>query len=300
MSDNGGINPAAEFRRLLDRSDGLIVPGAYDCVSALLLEQAGFEALYMTGYGAAASSLGLPDAGLITRTEMVMQAGRIASAIHVPLLSDADDGFGNPIGVMRTVREFERAGIAGIHIEDQKAPKRCGHVGGKQILTTAEMCQKIRAATEAHVDPAFVVIARVDSRAVAGLEDAIERGIAYHEAGADVIFVESPYSADEAKIIADRLHGVPLMWNSGTGRITDGGKTPWVEPRRLFEMGWKIVIFPAQTLWAAAATVKELAAVMRAESSYQSQIDRIMPFEEFNELIGLARIPELELAYEVR
>jgi 2-methylisocitrate lyase-like PEP mutase family enzyme len=291
------MGKAEQLRALLDEPGIVIAPGAHDCVSALILERAGHPCIYQTGYGTAASFLGYPDSGLIGRAEMVDQARRLAQTVNIPIISDVDDGFGNPLGVKETVKAFELAGSAGIHMEDQKMPKRCGHMGGKQLISTDEMCMKIRAAVDARSNPAFLLIARCDARSVDGLDAAIERGNSYAEAGADMIFIESPYSVEDAQLISKGLQGIPLCWNAATGRTSDGGKTPWVPVEVLEELGFKLVLFSVQMLWAAAQTMTELAKVMHDTKSYQSYLDRIMPFTEFNDLIGLSEIQELEKRY---
>src|SRR5579864_974092 len=179
------------LRELLAGPDLLVAPGAYDALSARLIAQAGFSAVYMTGFGTAASSLGQPDVGLLTMSEMASRAAALAAVVgDLPLIADADTGYGNPINILRTIREYERAGVAAVHIEDQIWPKKCGHMEGKQVIPMQEMVQKIHAAIDARHDSDFVIIARTDANAVYGLEDALQRGRAYREAGADVIFIE--------------------------------------------------------------------------------------------------------------
>src|SRR3984893_18474878 len=198
--------PPTRLRQLLAGPNLLVAPGAYDALSARLIAQDGFPAAYMTGLGTAASVLGQPDVGLLTMSEMVARASALASVIgDLPLIADADTGYGNPINVRRTVHEYERAGVAAIHIEDQVWPKKCGHMEGKQVIPLDEMVQKIRAAVDARQDPDFVVIARTDANAVYGLEDALRRGQAYREAGADVIFIEAPRSMEELRAIAQTV-----------------------------------------------------------------------------------------------
>src|SRR6266516_4139809 len=196
------MSVATRLRELFAQPDLFVAPGAYDALSARLIAQAGFPAVYMTGFGTAASVLGQPDVGLLTMSEMVSRAAAIAAVIasvvgDLPLIADADTGYGNPINVRRTIREYERAGVAGVHIEDQVWPKKCWHMEGKQVIPKDEMVQKVRAAVEASIDPDFVTIARTDANAVNGLENALLRGQAYHEAGADVIFIEAPRSIAE-------------------------------------------------------------------------------------------------------
>src|SRR5579871_1861342 len=235
------VTPAtARLRVLLAQPDLLVAPGAYDALSARLIAQAGFPAVYMTGFGTAASVLGQPDVGLLTMSEMVARAAALAAVVGgLPLIADADTGYGNPINVRRTVREYERAGVAAIHIEDQVWPKKCGHMEGKQVIPSDEMVQKIRAAVDARQDPDFVIIARTDANAVYGLEDALQRGRAYRDAGADVIFIEAPRSLEELQAIARTFEGVPLLYN-----WAESGKTPLLPLGDIHALGFKLVIFP--------------------------------------------------------
>jgi 2-methylisocitrate lyase-like PEP mutase family enzyme len=180
------------LRELLEGPEPVLAPGAYDALTARLVEQAGFEAVYMTGFGTAASLLGRPDIGLLSFSEMVDNARRIVRAVEVPVIADADDGYGNPINVIRTVQEYEAAGVSAIHIEDQVSPKKCGHLEGKEVIEASEMVEKVRAAVEARQSEDFVIIARTDARAVEGMDRALKRARLYREAGADVLFVEAP------------------------------------------------------------------------------------------------------------
>src|SRR5437660_5708433 len=192
------MRATTRLRELLSGPELLVAPGAYDALSARLITQAGFQAVYMTGFGTAASVLGQPDVGLLTMSEMVSRASALAAVVgDVPLIADADTGYGNPINVQRTIHEYERAGVAGLHIEDQVWPKKCGHMEGKQVIPMEEMVQKVRAAVDARQSPDFVIIARTDANAVNGLEDAIQRGRAYREAGADSVFIEATRSIAE-------------------------------------------------------------------------------------------------------
>jgi carboxyvinyl-carboxyphosphonate phosphorylmutase len=251
------MRPTTRLRQLL-RAPGLVVaPGAYDGISARLVEAAGFPAVYMTGAGTAASHLGQPDLGLATLTEMAAHAAHLAACVRLPLIADADTGYGNALNVVRTVREYERAGVAGLHLEDQVAPKRCGHLAGKQVVPTEEFVDKIRAAVDHRTDPDLVVIARTDARAVTGLDDAIERGNRYAEAGADVIFVEAPQSEDEIQRIAREVKA-PLLAN-----MVAGGRTPAVKPAELERLGFKIAIFPAVCMAAAIPAMTRALARLR-------------------------------------
>ncbi|MBI1845439.1 MAG: isocitrate lyase/PEP mutase family protein [Candidatus Rokubacteria bacterium] len=239
---------------------GLIVaPGAYEGISARLIEAAGFRAVYMTGAGTAASHLGQPDLGLATLTEMATHAAHIASCVSLPVIADADTGYGNALNVVRTVREYERAGVAALHLEDQVASKKCGHIAGKQVIPMKEFAEKIRAAAEHRTDPDFVVIARTDARAVTGLDDAIERGNRYHDAGADVIFVEAPQSLEEIERVAREVKA-PLLAN-----MVQGGRTPAVRAIDLERLGFKIAIYPAVCMAAAVTAIE--AALTRLQAT---------------------------------
>ncbi len=280
------------LRRLLKKPGIIVAPGAHDAFTAKIIEQTGgFKAVYMTGSGAAMSLLGEPDVGLLTMTEMVTQAHNIANVVSLPVIADADTGYGNAINVGRTVREYERAGVAAIHIEDQITPKKCGHFEGKQVISQNEMVGKIRAAVDAREDPDFVLIARTDARAVLGLEKAIERAQAYVEAGADVIFVEAPQSQEELKIIVRSIN-VPILVN-----MDEGTKTPLLTVRELEEMGYKIVIFPRSAPSAAAKAIQELMKVLKETGTTQGFTGRIVTFEERNQITGLARYKEMERKY---
>src|ERR1700757_4306230 len=195
------MRTTTRLRRMLAEPGIIVAPGAYDGFSARLIEAAGFKAAYMTGAGTAASHLGQPDLGLATLTEMATHAAHLTSAISLPLIADADTGYGNALNVVRTVREYERAGVAAIHLEDQLSPKKCGHIAGKMVIPAREFAEKIRAASENRTDPDFIIIARTDARAINGIDDAIERARLYQEAGADVIFIEAPTSREEVERI---------------------------------------------------------------------------------------------------
>ena len=231
------MTQASRFRELLRRDGIIVAPGAYDCITAKLIEQAGFAAVYMTGAGTAAS-LGYPDFGLVTMSEMTANAGRIAAAVELPVIADADTGYGNELNVFRTVREFERSGVAGIHIEDQEFPKKCGHLEGKQVIPREDYAAKIRAAVAARRDKDFLIIARTDSRAVAGLDEAIARANEALAAGADMAFVEAPQTQDEVAAVPGLVKG-PCLLN-----VVRGGKTPDLDLREAEAMGYKLAIVP--------------------------------------------------------
>ncbi len=286
------MKQTTRLRELLKKPGIIVAPGAHNAFTAKIIEQTGgFQAVYMTGSGAAMSLIGQPDIGLLTMTEMVTQAQNLAGAVALPVIADADTGYGNAINVTRTVREYERAGVAGIHLEDQITPKKCGHFEGKQVISEGEMVSKIRAAVAARQDPDFVLIARTDARAVLGLDEAIKRARAYLAAGADVIFVEAPQSLEELNIIA-RSITAPLLVN-----MDEGTKTPLLTVRRLAEMGYKIVIFPRSAPCAAARTIQELMQLLKETGTTRGFADRIVTFEGRNLITGLAKYKEMERDY---
>src|SRR5947209_12254839 len=209
----GDRRNASRLKQMLAGGDTILAPGAYDALTVRIYEQAGFPAVYMTGFGTSASLLGRPDVGLLTMSQMVDNARRIAQAVGVPVIADADTGYGNPLNVIRTVQEYESAGVAAIHIEDQVMPKKCGHMEGKQVIPAGEMAAKVAAAVAARRSPDFLIIARTDARAVEGLDAALERARRYRDAGADALFVEAPQSANEIEVIARAFADVPLLFN---------------------------------------------------------------------------------------
>lgn len=277
------------LRESLSREKAILVPGAYDAFSAKILKQAGFEVIYMTGSGVTASLIGMPDVGVLTMTEMVNQARNIVNATDMPLICDADNGYGNPINVIRTVREYERVGVAGIHIEDQVSPKRCGHFEGKQVIPAKEMVKKIEAAIYARENDDFLLIARTDARSICGLEEALKRAQLYVEAGADMIFLESPQSIEELKTISKELSRNPLLVN-----MVEGGKTPILSFEELEEMGFKIVLYPTCGIRAVAKTMQELADHLYKYKDTKEFENRLVSFEGRNEITGLSHIKDLE------
>ena len=279
----------AGFRELLAGPEPVLAPGAYDALSARLVERAGFPAVYMTGFGASASLLGRPDVGLLSFAEMSGHARRLVQAVDVPVIADADDGYGNPLNVRRTIREYEAAGVAALHIEDQVAPKRCGHMEGKDVIPAAEMAEKVRAAVDARRGD-LVIVARTDARAVEGLDAALERGRAYLEAGADALFVEAPETEAEIEAVAEAFPGTPLVFN-----WIDGGKTPMLPLARMRELGFALVIFPITTLLAASAAVAGALGRLRADGTPAAL--EVPEFDAFTEMIGLPEVRELAARY---
>jgi 2,3-dimethylmalate lyase len=280
---------APRLAELLRAQEPILAPGAYDALTARLIEQAGFPAVYMTGFGTSASLLGRPDVGLLTMSQMVDNARRIAQAIDVPVIADADTGYGNPLNVIRTVQEYELAEVSAIHIEDQVMPKKCGHMENKQVIAAAEMTEKIHAAVEARTSGDFLIIARTDARAVEGLDSALRRARAYREAGADILFVEAPQNEDEVAQVARAFPNVPLLFN-----WAEGGKTPPMLLERLKELGYRIIIFPISALLTAAKAVRGVLSEIKTEGTPRRIFADGSSFREFNEMIGLGEIQELE------
>jgi carboxyvinyl-carboxyphosphonate phosphorylmutase len=285
-----GRAPRARLRELLSAGPPVMAPGAYDALSARLIEQAGFDVVYMTGFGTTASLIGRPDVGLLSGTEMVENARRIVAAVDVPVIADADTGYGNAINVVRTVQLYEQAGVAGIQLEDQVTPKKCGHMSGKQLIGADEMVGKLRAAVEARRDPDLLVIARTDAVAVTGTDDAIARARAFADAGADVLFVEAPTSEADIERVAAELRGVaPLVFN-----WAEGGRTPPLSLERITELGFSLVIYPIGTLLAATAGIRSLLATLKSDGVPTAALDDVPAFGEFTDLIGLPEVQRLE------
>jgi 2-methylisocitrate lyase-like PEP mutase family enzyme len=245
------------FRELLHRDGMVVAPGAFECITARLIEQAGFEIVYMTGAGTAAT-FGYPDFGLLTMSEMVGNARRIAAAVDLPIVADADTGYGNELNVFRTVREYETAGVAALHIEDQGFPKKCGHLDDKEIVPREDWLAKIRAAATARADPDFVIIARTDARAVAGFEEAVARANAALAAGADMAFIEAPQTLEEVAAVPRLVKG-PCLLN-----VVHGGKTPDLDLRDAEAMGYKLAIVPALLLQSFVGICEEKLAELKA------------------------------------
>jgi len=269
------------LHQLVERKQGLVVPGAYDCVSAKLVERAGFQAVYMTGYGTSASRLGLPDLGFAGLCEMADHARNMASAVGIPLIADADTGYGNVLNVRRTVRMYETAGVAALHLEDQMLPKRCGHLAGKQVVPLEEFAQKIRAAVETRTDPDLLIIARTDAIAVTGFDDALRRGDAAVQAGADILFVEAPTSEQQIETVA-KTFDTPLLFN-----YAPGGRSPLLPFKRLRELEYAVILLPVDTLFVAVKAIQGFLAGVKEKDDVLAFADRYVPFAEFNDLIGV-------------
>ena len=282
----------AALRALVAKKQGLVVPGAYDGISARLVQDAGFPAVYMTGYGTAASRLGLPDLGFAGLGEMADHARNLAAVLDVPLIADADTGYGNALNVRRTVQTYEAAGVAALHIEDQITPKRCGHLSGHQVVPRSEFVGKIRAAVEARTDPDLLIIARTDAISAVGLDEALRRGEAAAEAGADVLFIEAPRTEAQVERVAQAFDS-PLLYN-----YAPGGRSPLLPFARLRELGFAIILLPVDTLLVAVQAIRAFLAQARARGDVRSLADLYMPFGDFNELIGVTA--QLALAERYR
>lgn len=273
------------FRELMATTT-LVLPGAFNALSAMQIERAGFDAMYVSG-AALAAARGLPDIGLLSMTEVVSDAATIANAVALPSLADADTGFGPPLMVMRAVREFERAGLSGIQLEDQEMPKKCGHLPGKRLVSRQEMVGKVKAAVRARLDPDFVIVARTDARAIEGLSASVERAKAYVDAGADAIFPEALESAEEFRTFAEQFGKagtkIPLVAN-----MTEFGKTPYLHVRDFEELGYRIVLFPVTALRMASKAVEVMLTELKSAGTQQGFLSRMQTREQLYDLLQYA------------
>jgi 2-methylisocitrate lyase-like PEP mutase family enzyme len=281
----------ASFRSLIQNDDVLIMPVVHDALCAKIAEQIGFKAVFTAGYSNSASLLGKPDVGLLTMTEMVDAARRIASSVNIPVIADADTGYGNVTNVARAVREFERAGVAGILLEDQVSPKRCGHMSGKEVISPDEMLAKIRAAVNSRTNPKFVIIARTDSLSINGIDDAIERANIYRTAGANMTFVEAVESVEHMRRVISETEG-PHMAN-----MIPGGRTPILSSSELANLGYRIIAYPTVNTYAVARATKEVFEHLFSKGTFEGLETRLMDFDTFNEIVGLDEIRTLEKEY---
>ncbi|MCG5061424.1 MAG: oxaloacetate decarboxylase [Limnoraphis sp. WC205] len=277
-----------QLRTRLEQTEIVVIPGVYDCLSAKIAEQLGFEVVATSGFGIAASTLGLPDYGFLTATEMFYSIGRITQSVNIPLIADLDTGYGNVLNVIRTVKEAVNLGVSGILLEDQEWPKKCGHFDGKRVIPTPEQVSKIQAAVEARGDSGLVIIGRTDARAPLGLEEAINRGLAYFEAGADVIFIEAPQSQDELVKIAEALPNIPLVAN-----IIEGGRTPQLSAQELQQMGFKIVFFPLTGLFTVTKAMTDCLRHLK-ETGTTANLENLVSFQEFEKLIDVPKYRKIE------
>ncbi|HBL58325.1 MAG TPA: carboxyvinyl-carboxyphosphonate phosphorylmutase, partial [Cyanobacteria bacterium UBA8803] len=282
-----------KLRQIIERPGILVIPGVYDCLGAKLVEQIGFEVAATSGFGIAASTLGLPDYGLLTVTEMLYSVGRIAQSVSIPLIADMDTGYGNALNVMRTVKDAVQLGIAGIILEDQEWPKKCGHFEGKRVIPMTEHVGKIRAAVQARGASGLVIIARTDARAPLGFAEAIARSRAYIAAGADMLFVEAPQSIEELQAIATACPDVPLVAN-----IVEGGKTPQLSSAELAQLGFKIVFYPLSALLAATQAMTACLRQLK-EGGTTAEFKELVSFSDFQDLIGIPTYRQLEQQFVV-
>lgn len=279
------------FKQFLKRDELLVAPGCFDGLSARLVQEAGFEAAYLSG-GALARSMGIPDIGLVTMSEVIERAAQVVSVVSIPVIADADTGYGNAINLVRTVREYERAGVAAIHIEDQITPKRCGHLDGKEVIPLPEVEKKLQAALASRTDPNFCIIARTDARGVHGFDDAINRGRAFAKLGVDAVFIEAPQTEAELEEIPRAVPGVPLLVN-----VFKGGKTPMLPADRLQKMGYRIAIYPSETQRAAIYAMRQALSLLKREGTTEAMDDALTTFKERDNVVDLDGWQQLEKQY---
>ncbi len=282
----------SSLRELLEDKNRIIVlPGVFDALSARIAEQVGFEAMFQTGYGSSAALLGMPDFGFLNGGETVDNARRIIRAVKVPVLVDADTGYGNPLNVWRLVQDLESLGAAGIFLEDQIWPKRCGHMIGKDVISRDEYLSKLKAAVEARKNRDFIIVARTDARAPISLDEAIERGKAYKKAGADVIFVEAPRSIEELKKVADEIDA-PLVAN-----MIEDGVTPTMPAQELLKLGYRIAVFPLSALYSATYAMREVLTELKKTGATRETRKMMVTFKDFNRFVDLEKYMNLEKKY---
>ena len=287
--------PSTLLRRMLDEPEIVVLPGVYDALTARLAERAGFSAVFTTGFGFAATVLGMPDFGLLTASETLDRVRHVVRAIDVPLVADMDTGYGNALNTVRTVRECVALGVGGIILEDQEWPKKCGHFEGKRVIPAEEQAAKLRAAADARDGDDLVIIGRTDARQPLGLEEAIRRGKIYRDAGADVVFIEAPQSEDELRDVAREIPDTPLFAN-----MIEGGQTPLLSSAELQALGYSMVVYPLSALFSATKAVQETYRALYEEKSTASRQDALTDFSEFEEIIGVPDWRELESRYVVK
>ena len=279
------------LRRMLREPGIIMAPGAYDCLTARIIEQAGFPAVYMTGAGTSVARLGYPDLALATMTEMVANAADIAAAIEVPVIADADTGYGGILNIQRTIRQYERSGVAAVHIEDQEFPKRCGHLDNKRVISPEDMVGKIQAAVDARTDDDFVIIVRTDALAVTDWDDTMRRCEAYTKAGADVLFVEALRSPEEAERAARSLE-LPLLYN-----FVETGKSPLIPAQELERLGFKLVIYPASALLTVSKVVSDLMRDLMTRGTTAHLVENMVSLQDCFESVGLSEMLALDESY---
>ena len=280
-------------RKLLqDKSKPLIMPGVYDAIGAKIVEKVGFEAMFQTGYGTSATLFGMPDYGFIGSTETVDNARRICHAVSTPVIVDADTGYGNALSVWKLVQELEEVGASGIFLEDQRWPKRCGHMQGKEVIQKDEYAEKLQAALDARSNKDFIIVARTDARAIEGLDKAIERGLYYKKIGADAIFIEAPKTIQEMKIIGKSINA-PLVAN-----MIEGGATPIISKSKLHKMGFKIVLYPLSVLFSNTYSTLKLLQELKKSGTTKKLSKQIVNFNQFNDVVELSKYRKLEQKYK--
>jgi len=281
------------IRKLLqDKSKPLVIPGVYDAIGAKIVEKVGFDAMFQTGYGTSATLFGMPDYGFIGSTETVDNARRICRAVSVPVIVDADTGYGNALSVWKLVQELENAGASGIFLEDQRWPKRCGHMQGKEVVPIDEYAEKLQAALDARSNKNFIIVARTDARATEGLDKAIERGLYYKKVGADVIFVEAPKTIQEMKKIGSAIDA-PLVAN-----MIEGGATPISSETKLHEMGFKIILYPLSVLFSNTYATLQILRELKRSGTTRKLNKKLVNFDQFNDLVELKKYRKLEKQYK--
>ena len=285
------MRATTHFRQMLSDPGIITAPGAYDCLTAAIIEKTGFAAVYMTGAGTSVARIGYPDLALATATEMMSNAAAIAATVGLPVIADADTGYGGTMNVRRTIREYERTGVAAVHIEDQQFPKRCGHLDDKRVVPIDEMVQKIRAAADARTDDDFTLIVRTDALAVTGWDDTMRRCDAFTEAGADALFVEAIRSPEEAADVVART-SVPLLYN-----FVESGKSPLLTVSELESLGFKIVIFPGSAFMAVAHTVARVMADLKTFGTTEHLIGEMSSLTDAFELMGLSEMLDRDAGY---
>ena len=280
-------------RKLLhDKSKPLVIPGVYDAIGAKIVEKVGFEAMFQTGYGTSATLFGMPDYGFIGSTETVDNARRICHAVSTPVIVDADTGYGNALSVWKLVQELEEVGASGIFLEDQRWPKRCGHMQGKEVIQKDEYAEKLQAALDARSNKDFIIVARTDARAIEGLDNAIERGLYYKKIGADAIFIEAPKTIQEMKIIGKSINA-PLVAN-----MIEGGATPIISKSKLHKMGFKIVLYPLSVLFSNTYSTLKLLQELKKSGTTKKLSKQIVSFDQFNDVVELSKYRKLEQKYK--
>jgi 2,3-dimethylmalate lyase len=281
-------------QKISNPNEFIVLPGVFDALSARITEVTGFDAIFQTGYGSAATVLGMPDYGFLNAGETMDNARKIIRAVDIPVIVDIDTGYGNPLTVWRIVKDLELMGASGVFLEDQIWPKRCGHMAGKEIIPVDEYLLKLTAAVEARDDNDFIVVARTDARATTGLDEAIERGREYFKSGADVVFVEAPRSIAELKEIGSKIDA-PLVAN-----MIEGGITPTLTASELRDLGFRIGVFPLSGLFASAFAMKQVYEELHRSGSTSKEREKMITFEEFNKLVNLQKYIDLERKYAMR